>query len=87
MCCLQRGRVVQREAEKDLGARTGSYGASHVSGQEREADLVRGCTSAESEQGSQRREKGLAVHPPETFSRDHLEVDTLVSVLRVDQMR
>ena len=27
------------------------------------------------------------VHPPEPFARDHLEVDALVAVLGVDEMR
>lgn len=29
----------------------------------------------------------LTVHPAETLSRDHLEVDTLVTILSVDKMR
>ena len=60
---------VEGRAKEHLRAGAGSDGATHVSGQERQSDLIR------------------SVHPTEAFTWDHLEIDALVPVLCVNQMR
>ena len=60
---------VSASSEEHLWACASSDGATHVSRQERQPDLIR------------------SIHPTETFTRNHLEIDALVPVFRVDQMR
>ena len=86
---LREGRV----AEEDFGRGAGCDGAAHAHGEVGEADLVGGYSDSESVGGRQegRRRKGMGwartVHPSKPFARDHLEVDALVAVLGVDQVR
>ena len=86
---LREGRV----AKEDLGGRAGCDGAAHAHGEVGEADLVgrleRGGGVSDKERVGEERgeEEGRTVHPPEPFARDHLEVDALVAVLGIDEVR
>ena len=78
-----------RATEEDLWRGARRDGAAHVVRQEREADLVCGCGRDLREVGTggnERRER-RTVHPAEPFAGHHLEIDALIAVLSVDEVR
>ncbi len=77
-----------RASEEDLRGGARRDGAAHVVRQERQADLVCSCAQVRSGTGKKRRGiRGRTVHPAEPFAGHHLEIDALVAVLGVDEVR
>jgi hypothetical protein len=57
-----------------------------VSGQERQANLVGGWMDKISGETKEALATSLTIHPAESFSRNHLEVNALIAIFRVDQV-
>ena len=75
--------------EEDLRRGACRDSTAHVVREEGEADLVCGCKARARGQDWRRetREAGRTIHPAKPFAGHHLEIDALITVLCIDQVR